>query len=65
MRAEGRRSPDELARLKREALEDFDGNDDVTGDESSHKRRRAWKEESRRQDRQSKKQRQRNPEWND
>jgi hypothetical protein len=65
MTAGGRRFPDEMARLKNEAQyeqTDSDGNED---DSSPHKRRRPWKEEHRRQDRQSKKQRQRNPEWND
>ena len=41
------------------------GAESAEEDFSSHKRRRPWKDDSRRQDRESKKQRQRNTEWED
>lgn len=47
--------------FKYERMDAEDGDEDF----SSHKRRRPWKEDSRRQDRESKKQRQRNTEWED
>lgn len=65
MTAGGRRFPDEMARLKNEAKNDQDESFEYEDDQNTHKRRRPWKDEHRRQDRQSKKQRQRNPEWND
>ena len=64
MTTRGRRSQNDPMRLKEEARldESFEAEDE--GDDVSHKRRRPWKEESRRTDRESKKQR-RTPEWND
>tara|TARA_R110001592_G_scaffold34144_1_gene117576 strand:+ start:1365 stop:1577 length:213 start_codon:yes stop_codon:yes gene_type:complete len=66
----GNRLSDETTRLKQDFKEDFKEeletfDDDEDGDLSSKKLRRSWKDDNRRQDRQSKKQRQRNPEWND
>lgn len=62
----GRRFVDETTRLKEEAKQDLELSDDNDDDiRNAQKRRRPWKEDHRRQDRQSKKQRQRNPEWND
>jgi len=56
MTTRGRRSLNDLSRLKEEAMHDEET--ELEDDSQfSHKRRRPWKEENRRQDRQSKKQR--------
>ncbi len=55
----GARDLNEVLKHEREGFEDSDE------DFSSHKRRRPWKDDCRRQDRESKKQRQRNTEWED
>lgn len=65
MTAGGRRFADETAQLKEEAKRDLETSDDTDEVSPAQKRRRPWKEDHRRQDRLSKKQRQRNPEWND
>lgn len=64
MTTDDRRFTKDPARLKQEALQE-DNTDFEGEDHNSQKRRRPWKEEGRRQDKQSKKQRLRNPEWND
>jgi len=66
MAKNGRRAPDETARLKQALKHELTIEEDGGGEEDgSHKRRRTWQDDNRSQDRQSKKQRQRNPEWND
>lgn len=65
MSTEDRRFPEEINREKQQIRHDFDASDMDDEDEPAQKRRRPWKEDHRRDDRQSKKQRQRNPEWND
>ena len=64
MTTRGRRSQNDPARLKEEARYDDELVEVDDESELSHKRRRPWKEENRRSDRESKKQR-RTPEWND
>ena len=61
----GRRTSDDTSRLKQDFKYEVESSDDFDEEPTAQKRRRPWKEDHRRQDRESKKQRQRNTEWND
>ena len=61
----GRRNSDGTSRLKQDFKYEVESSDDYDEDSSAQKRRRPWKDDHRRLDRESKKQRQRNTEWND